>query len=240
MNAKRIFITLLVLVIVMTLGLSAVSAQMGGGRGGQGGNGGGAGSQNGQQAANQTGTQDGTGSQFGQAAGTGSQFGQAAAGTGNQFGQQNGTPGMNGSGLLLNLPDAVVDELPQDVIDLMIAGWLDEQHAYAVYESVLAQFGAVRPFSNILNSEAQHAAAWELLFSRYGVAVPELPAFDLPVFASAADACAVGASAEVANFDLYDTMMTAFAAYPDLTYVAQNLRDASEFSHLPAFENCAG
>ena len=26
----------------------------------------------------------------------------------------------------------------------------------------------------------------------------------------------------------------------DLTYVAQNLRDASEFSHLPAFENCAG
>ncbi len=229
MNAKRIFITLLVLVIVMALGLSAVSAQMGTGRGGQGGNGGGPGGQNGQQAANQTGTQDGTGSQFGQ-----------AAGTGNQFGQQNGTPGMNGSGLLLNLPDAVVDELPPEVIDLMIAGWIDEQHAYAVYESVLAQFGDVRPFSNILNSETQHAAAWELLFSRYGIAVPELPAFDLPVFASAADACAVGASAEVANFDLYDTMMTAFAEYPDLTYVAQNLRDASEFSHLPAFENCAG
>lgn len=144
-----------------------------------------------------------------------------------------------GGGFMLNLPAATAGELPQDVVDLMLDGWLDEQHAYAVYGAVIDQFGAVRPFVNIQNSESQHIAAWETLLTRYGIAIPEVPAFDLPVFASLNEACTVGASAEVANFDLYDTMMTAFEAYPDLQYVAQSLRDASEFNHLPAFENCA-
>ncbi|MBL8163925.1 MAG: hypothetical protein JNJ61_18195 [Anaerolineae bacterium] len=148
--------------------------------------------------------------------------------------------GSNGGGLYLNLPPASADELPQDVIDLMTGGWLDEQHAYAVYSSVIDQFGAVRPFVNIQRSEAQHISAWETLFARYGVAIPEVPAFDLPEFASLTDACAVGAEAEVANFGLYDTMLSAFEAYPDLQYVAQTLRDASEFNHQPAFEMCAG
>jgi hypothetical protein len=121
----------------------------------------------------------------------------------------------------------------------MIAGWADEQHAYAAYGAVIDQYGAVRPFVNIQRSEVQHITAWETLFDRYGIAVTDVPAFDLPEFASLSDACAVGAAAEVANFDLYDTMLAAFEPYPDLAYVAQSLRDASEFSHLPAFEMCA-
>ncbi len=146
---------------------------------------------------------------------------------------------MSGSGLFLNLPPAAVEAPPQSMIDLMIDGWADEQHAYAVYAAVIDQFGAVRPFVNIQRSEAQHIAAWETLFARYGIAIPEVPAFDLPDFASVTEACSLGANAEVANFDLYDTMTAEFAPYPDLQYVAQALRDASEFSHLPAFELCA-
>ncbi|MBL8133123.1 MAG: hypothetical protein JNL42_14780 [Anaerolineae bacterium] len=168
-------------------------------------------------------------------------------GNGYQGGRGGGAPGgaMNGNGaygggLMLNLPPASTEALSQDSIDLMIDGWLDEQHAYAVYGSIIEQFGAVRPFVNIQRSEAQHIAAWETLFARYGVTVPEVPAFDVPQFASVAEACAAGAVAEVANFDLYDSMLAAFQPYPDLAYVAQALRDASEFSHLPAFENCAG
>ena len=145
-----------------------------------------------------------------------------------------------GAGLYLNLPPASAEELSQETIDLMIDGWSDEQHAYAVYGAVIEQFGAVRPFTNIQRSEAQHIAAWETLFARYGIPVPEVPAFDLPTFSSVTEACAVGAEAETANFDLYDTMLAAFEPYPDLLYVAQSLRDASEFSHLPAFEMCAG
>ncbi|MBZ0283843.1 MAG: hypothetical protein K8L97_24105 [Anaerolineae bacterium] len=166
----------------------------------------------------------------------------AGMGNGYQGGRNADAPrgNNNGGGLYLNLPPASTDELPQDIIDLMIDGWLDEQHAYAVYGSVIDQFGTVRPFVNIQRSEAQHIAAWETLFVRYGIAIPEVPAFELPEFASLGEACAIGAEAEVANFDLYDTMTTSFEPYPDLLYVSQSLRDASEFNHLPAFEMCAG
>ncbi|MBK9749656.1 MAG: hypothetical protein IPO91_23155 [Chloroflexi bacterium] len=234
MNAKRMVIVLVVLAAVLALGLTAVSAQMGNGRGGQGGNGAGAG--NGNQNAQQT----GTGNQLMEQNAAQNETG-PLDGTGNQFGQRGGNPdaGMNGGGFMLNLPDGVVDELPEDTVALMLDGWLDEQHAYAVYTAVIAQFGDVRPFTNILSSEAQHIAAWETLFERYGIAVPEVPGFDVPAFASLADACALGAAAEVANFDLYDSMLAAFEAYPDLTYVAEALRDASEYMHLSAFENCA-
>jgi hypothetical protein len=57
---------------------------------------------------------------------------------------------------------------------------------------------------------------------------------------SLADACALSAQAEVANFALYDQWIATVSAYPDLVQVFTNLRNASEFSHLPAFQACAG
>ncbi len=162
--------------------------------------------------------------------------------TRNGRGQGNMNSGMsqNGTGLYTNLPAATQTELPQDVIDLMISGWLDEQHAYAVYGGVLAQFGNVRPFINIQRAEAQHSAAWEFLFDRYDIAIPELPTVEVPQFASMAEACQLAADAEVANFDLYDTMLTAFTNYPDIYQVTLTLRNVSEFNHLPAFQQCSG
>ncbi len=210
MNTKRTFIVTLALAAIFALGITAAAAQNGTGNGGAGGGNGG------------------------------------GQGSGYQGGRNSNAPrgnvnsGMYGSGFMLNLPPASVSELPNDVIALMIDGWTDEQHAYAVYSAVIDQFGAVRPFTNIQRSESQHIDAWETLFARYGIAAPEFPTFDLPSFASVSEACTVGAAAEVANFDLYNSMMTAFEPYPDLLYVTQALHDASEFSHLPAFENCVG
>lgn len=205
---------LALIVMVLIVGAAAVYAQGGRGQGGNGGQGGG-----------------GSGAQGG-----GQQYGK----NGQSRQGQNGTQGGGLGGLYTNLPPAYEGELPQEIIDLMIAGWTDEQHAYAVYESVIAQFGAVRPFTNIQNAEVQHAAAWEFLFQRYGIDVPTVPTFDIPQFASLAEACALGAEAEVANFGLYDQMVEAFAQYPDIAQIAQALRDASEFQHLPAFQTCAG
>jgi hypothetical protein len=159
---------------------------------------------------------------------------------GQQRGQMNYGTGANGAGIGNSLPPASVEALPQEIVDLMIAGWLDEQHAYAVYESIMAQFGEVAPFVNIQQAENQHAAAWEFLFDRYGIPVPYLPASDMPTFASVEQACAQGAEAEIANFALYDEMLTAFEPYPDIYQVALALRNASEFNHLPAFQSCAG
>lgn len=154
-----------------------------------------------------------------------------------QMGQGAGPTNMN---IFANLPPASAAELPQDVIDLMISGWTDEQHAYAVYQGVVDQFGNVRPFTNIQRAEVQHIAAWEFLFSRYGIPVPEIPTFEVPTFASITEACQLGAQAEVANFDLYDTMLNTFDPYPDIHQVAQNLRNVSELNHLPAFQQCSG
>lgn len=154
-----------------------------------------------------------------------------------RMGQGAGPSNMN---TFANLPSASAAELPQDVINLMISGWTDEQHAYAVYQAVIDQFGDVRPFTNIQRAEAQHIAAWEFLFARYGIPVPEIPTFEVPTLANLTDACQLGAQAEVANFDLYNTMLTIFDPYPDIHQVAQNLRNASEFNHLPAFQQCSG
>jgi hypothetical protein len=241
-NTKRSFIILLVLAMALMIGLTAAYAQGGRGDGGRGNQGGDAGYQGGQPDDGGRG-QGGSGNQGGDAGYQGGQPDDSGI-PGNQGGGvccQAGPQARhgNGVGLHLNLPLSSGAELTPEVIDLMIDGWLDEQHAYAVYGSVIDQFGAVRPFANIQDSEVQHVAAWEFLFERYGIATPETPAFDVPEFTTVSEACAVAVDAEGANFDLYDTMLAAFEPYPDLLHVAQSLRDASEFNHLPAFERCA-
>lgn len=218
--SKRIFkisVLAIALVSIIAIGVASVSAQ------GPGGNNNGRGGGNGSGVGTGTGTPVGTGGQYGNRGANG---------------MQNGT----GVGIIgTDLPAAVPGDVPQDVIDAMTAGILDEYHAYAVYQAVIDQFGAVRPFVNIQRAEAQHIAAWEFIFTRYGIELPEVPELAaLPEFATVADACQLGADAEVANFDLYDQMLVTLADYPDMLQVVTALRDASEFGHLPAFERCAG
>ncbi len=168
-------------------------------------------------------------------------------GTGNQYGQPDnagrgnaGAPGFNQRGPFAGLPPQADVELSAAAIDTMTAGLLDEYHAWAVYQAVINQFGAVNPFVNIQRAEAQHIAAWETLFERYGVALPAAPAVPDLTFASLADACQTASAAEIANFGLYDTMLNTLANYPDMIQVVTALRDASQYNHLPAFEQCAG
>lgn len=137
-------------------------------------------------------------------------------------------------------PAAQTEALPQEVIQAMTAGIMDEYHAYAVYQGVIDQFGRVRPFTNIQRAEAQHIRAWELIFERYGVPIPESPQFDVPTFTSLSAACETAAQAETDNKGLYDSMSTTLAAYPDMVRVVTNLKNVSEFNHLPAFERCSG
>jgi hypothetical protein len=159
--------------------------------------------------------------------------GQGGTGRGG-YGPGDGTQGVG-------LPSAATGELSEAAVAALVAGIQDEYHAYAVYQAVIDQFGPVAPFTRIQAAEAQHIAALEVLFNRYGITVsdPE-PLEDLPEFASVADACALGAAAEVANFELYDNWIAQTSDYPDLVQVFTSLLNASEFNHLPAFEQCAG
>ncbi|MBX3082394.1 MAG: hypothetical protein KF716_12230 [Anaerolineae bacterium] len=150
--------------------------------------------------------------------------------------------GMNGANMdfAAILPPASAEKPSQAIVDLMIAGWKDEQQAYATYQAAIDKFGQVFPLVNIQRAEAQHIAAWEFLFQRYGIALPEKPTASSLDATTLQQACKAAADLETANFQLYDKMLTSFTAYPDLTFVATMLRNASEFHHLPALQNCAG
>lgn len=154
--------------------------------------------------------------------------------------QQGNMQQQDGFGLLAYLPPASDEPLTVEMVELLTDGIMDEYNAYTTYDAILDEFGDVRPFNRIITSELQHADALAFIFERYGLDVPEPDAdFVPPQFDSVADACAAGAAAEVANFELYDAMAAAFVDYPDISQVITALRNASEFNHLPAFEACA-
>lgn len=128
--------------------------------------------------------------------------------------------------------------VPAAVLSAMTEGLQDEYRAAAVYESVLAQFGQVLPFRNILLAEQQHAASIAALFTVRGLAVPARePPGASPTFSSVSAACDLGATAEVENIAIYDRLL-ALDLPLDVRRVFEANRRASLANHLPAFERC--
>jgi hypothetical protein len=115
----------------------------------------------------------------------------------------------------------------------------DEYRSFATYDQVLADFGEVRPFSNIREAESRHIEALCVLFTRYGLPVPENPwPGKVDRYASLQAACEAGVAAEIANAEIYERLLQA-TERPDILTVFRNLHDASQQRHLPSFERCA-
>ena len=92
----------------------------------------------------------------------------------------------------------------------------DEYRAWATYDQVIADFGEVRPFSNIREAEARHIEALRTLFLRYGVAVPANPwPGKVARYANLRAACAAGVAAEIENAALYERLL-ASTRRPDI------------------------
>lgn len=116
----------------------------------------------------------------------------------------------------------------------------DEYHAAAVYSRILDDFGQIRPFSNILRAEFNHAASLERTYTAYGIPIPENPWMGaVEGFESVSAACSVGVEAEILNRDLY-AILFASTDREDILRVYRALQSASEENHLPAFQRCAG
>lgn len=114
----------------------------------------------------------------------------------------------------------------------------DEYHAFATYEQVIADFGAVPPFSNIREAEARHIEALCSLFARYGLPVPANPwPGKVARYASLQAACEAGVAAEIANGEMYERLLGA-TRRPDILAVLRNLQEASQQRHLAAFRRC--
>lgn len=115
----------------------------------------------------------------------------------------------------------------------------DEYQARATYAQVIADFGDMRPFSNIVEAEGRHAGALIRLFERYGVPVPpDTWPGRAPRYGSLREACEAGVAAEIANAELYDEILSG-TERADIREVYENLRAASQERHLPAFRRCA-
>ena len=121
----------------------------------------------------------------------------------------------------------------------LIAALDDEYQARATYAQVIEDFGNVRPFSNIVEAEDRHARALIGLFERYGVPVPpDTWPGRTPRYGSLREACEAGVAAEVANAGLYEELLSG-TDRADIREVYENLREASQERHLPAFRRCA-
>lgn len=114
----------------------------------------------------------------------------------------------------------------------------DEYKARATYRAVIAAFGPVLPFANIVKSEQRHIDALLPLFASRGW-TPPADRWDGNVTApeSLSQACRIGVEAEIENAALYDRLF-AMTDDPDVVAVFTRLRWASAERHLPAFQRC--
>lgn len=148
-------------------------------------------------------------------------------------------------GIILT-PLANAASLNQPATDAILTALEDEYLAEATYAGIIDKLGNVRPFSNIINAERTHQDALKNLLTTYGVSIPDNPYFsgakklnELPT--TKTEACKLGIEAEIANLKLYDDkLLPIVSKFPDITEVFTNLKNASEFKHLPAFQRCAG
>jgi hypothetical protein len=117
---------------------------------------------------------------------------------------------------------------------------LDDEHkAWATYDQVIRDFGPVRPFINIRESESRHINALTSLYDRYGVETPANPwVGKVPRYDSLQSACEAAVEAEIENVELYARIMPA-SDRAEILAVFRNLRDASQQRHLAAFKRCA-
>ena len=157
-------------------------------------------------------------------------------------GRQGGARGTGSQGAVNPAPalsTIPAGDLSQSEADALLMALEDEYKAWAVYDQVIDDFGAVRPFTSIQKAEESHIAALVTLFERYGLEVPENEwSGTVPAFDTLADACAAGVQAEIDNAALYDELFS-MVDNADIIQVFTSLQRASETKHLPAFERCA-
>ncbi len=114
----------------------------------------------------------------------------------------------------------------------------DEYHSWTTYDQVIADFGEVRPFTNIRDAQARHIDALTALFERYGLPLPVNTWHGrAPRYASVQAACEAAVAAEIANGQMYERLITT-TQRSDIVGVLRNLQAASQQRHLPAFQRC--
>ena len=126
----------------------------------------------------------------------------------------------------------------QEAVLEALTGPEGEYAAYATYAAILAEYGEVYPFANIMESEARHIESLQEVLDRHAVPCPSgnpyLGRIEAPV--SLGEAAQAGVDADIANVALYELQLATVAEYPDILRVSLKLQSASQEKHLPAFQ----
>lgn len=126
---------------------------------------------------------------------------------------------------------ASIEDILGDALD-------DEYKAEASYAAVIARFGPVRPFINIVEAERRHARALTNQCERLGIAPRRNRwAGKIAAPASVRDACVQAIAAEIENIALYDRLLP-MVGDAEVRAVLERLQEASRDRHLPAFRRC--
>ena len=159
--------------------------------------------------------------------------GNGQAGNGMRGGQN---AGLGGCAIASDGPAGSLSEAEANALGAALLG---EQNTKALYEQAMVDLGSVRPLTQIERAEEQHIAALQTLFTRYGLEIPtDQAATQDGTFATLADACTAGVTAETANVALYSQLLPQ-VDNPDLIRVFTALQSTSQNRHLPALQACA-
>lgn len=138
-------------------------------------------------------------------------------------------------------PTSTLSDQAQEALLEALVGPVGEYAAYATYDAVIQQYGAIEPYVSIRASEAQHIQALQRQLDKYGVAYPTtnpyLGKITLP--ANLVSIAEQEVQTEVDNAAMYDKLLAAVQNYPDLTRVFENLKRASLVAHLNYFKAAA-
>ena len=112
----------------------------------------------------------------------------------------------------------------------------DEYLARAEYELIIAEYGSIRPFTNIMAAEERHIEWVTELFNEYGYPLPEDTA-DMHVVLpeDLKSSFETGVQAEIDNIAMYESFLQEDLP-ADVQDLFERLKGASE-NHLRAFRN---
>ena len=146
------------------------------------------------------------------------------------------TPAVFAAGLT-GAKAALADAHP-DLAAMLTYAIQDERLARAEYQAIIAAFGSVRPFSNIIRAEVSHIGYLEDLFVAHKIAIPAdgTPAPQAP--RDLAAALEAGRQAEIDNIAMYDRFL-ARELPADVRQIFEQLKAASQ-NHLRAFTTNSG
>ncbi len=155
--------------------------------------------------------------------------------------------GVLGLGVSMVNADSVYDEMADSTITLTPGTTYDletmlnyalqsEYLAKAEYEAILAAYGDIRPFNNILRADESHIDLLLPLFESYGFIIPEDASAESVVLPdSMTSAIATGIEAEKATIAMYEAFLAQTDVPEDARVVFQYLLEASQ-RHLVSLQ----